>query len=398
MAYAISKEDGKKFLLHKQFLLSPRSLKGINGIEQVFDSLRAIQYDPQNICARSMDLTLHARVSGIRPLDYYKWLYEGRNGVEFYDKELCVIPIKDLDICRGRYSFSRKKKLSDFTKTNKSGLDKVLAHITEYGASCSKDFEIKSDKKALDTLWKMGKLTICYRKNGIKYFDIFKKIYGKELILNHEKLITPTQVSRRIKGVGILPKSGTGSGWLGVGSGKEIQSCLDKLIASENITEIFVDGIKSSFVINSCDLVVLKNINKRKDSKLVSFLSPLDNIMWDRKLIHDLFGFDYKWEAYTPKEQRKYGHYVLPILYGLDFIGRFEPIYNRDVNSLDINGFWLENNHAWNLKLNTAFHTCLDEFRCFIGATSITWLCKEPCITRGWKTSDIQNFGIIRNG
>ncbi|UZQ86367.1 winged helix DNA-binding domain-containing protein [Thermoclostridium stercorarium] len=40
----------------------------------------------------------------------------------------------------------------------------------------------------------------------------------------------------------------------------------------------------------------------------------------DRKLIKMLFGFDYKWEAYTPKSQRKYGYYVLPMLYGDRFI------------------------------------------------------------------------------
>ncbi len=382
MAYKISKEDGKKFLLHKQFLLSPKSLKGINGIEQVFNSLRAIQYDPQNICARSMDLVLHARVSEIHPLDYYKWLYEERNGIDFYDKELCVIPIEDLNVCRGIYLLSRRKKLSEFKKKNKDALDKVLAHIAKYGATCSKDFKAKSDKEALNVLWKMGELTICHRKNSIKYFDIFNKVYGKEFIFNHDNPITLTQVSRRIKSVGMLPKSGTGSGWLGIGSGKEIQSCIGKLIASENITEIIVDRIKSSFVINSHDLVVLKNINKRKNLELVSFLSPLDNIMWDRKLIHDLFDFDYKWEAYVPKDQRKYGHYVLPILYGLDFVGRFEPIFNRKDNILEIKGFWLENNCTWNKKLDTTFYSSLDELRHFVGATSITWLCKKPSLKK----------------
>jgi uncharacterized protein YcaQ len=56
----------------------------------------------------------------------------------------------------------------------------------------------------------------------------------------------------------------------------------------------------------------------------VSFLAPLYNMLWDRKLIKALFGFDYKWEIYTPEGERKYGYYVLPILYGDSFFGRIE--------------------------------------------------------------------------
>ena len=46
------------------------------------------------------------------------------------------------------------------------------------------------------------------------------------------------------------------------------------------------------------------------------FIGPLDNLIWDRDLIRWLFDFDYTWEVYKPAEQRQYGHYVLPVLYG----------------------------------------------------------------------------------
>ncbi|WP_173877800.1 DNA glycosylase AlkZ-like family protein, partial [Pseudomonas sp. FW305-17] len=45
-------------------------------------------------------------------------------------------------------------------------------------------------------------------------------------------------------------------------------------------------------------------------------LGPLDQFMWDRKMVAHLFDFDYIWEIYTPEVKRRWGYYVLPILFG----------------------------------------------------------------------------------
>jgi uncharacterized protein YcaQ len=63
--------------------------------------------------------------------------------------------------------------------------------------------------------------------------------------------------------------------------------------------------------------------------------APLDSLIWDRKLIKALFGFNYTWEIYTPAEKRKYGAYILPILWGERFIGRIEAVNDRKPKSLD---------------------------------------------------------------
>ena len=337
-----------------------------------------MQYDPQNICGRNIDIALHARVKDIRPNDYHRWLYGEKCGIEIYDKELCVILIEDLSICRGRYTPSRKKKVADFIINHKSELKNVLSIISRKGEICSRDLEKKISKKALDILWKMGKIFISSRKNGIKYFDLPERLYENKIHLNEENVFSDEQVLRRINSVGLLPKSGTGSGWLGIGRKKEIVSCLDKMIDAGHIKEINIEGIDHPYIINNYDYNLLSNISKILFTKRISFIPPLDNLLWDRKLVSELFDFDYKWEAYTPKTQRVYGHYVLPILYGTDFIGRIEPIYNRSKNTLVIKGCWLETKCSWDNKTHLALLDCLEELKVFLGATSISWLCKKP--------------------
>ncbi|HEX8025338.1 MAG TPA: crosslink repair DNA glycosylase YcaQ family protein, partial [Candidatus Limnocylindrales bacterium] len=74
----------------------------------------------------------------------------------------------------------------------------------------------------------------------------------------------------------------------------------------------------------------------------VAFLAPLDPLVWDRDLLRKLFDFDYLWEVYVPEPKRKWGYYVLPLLFGDRFVGRIEPRIDRKAKTLDVVGLWWE--------------------------------------------------------
>jgi uncharacterized protein YcaQ len=74
----------------------------------------------------------------------------------------------------------------------------------------------------------------------------------------------------------------------------------------------------------------------------VRVLAPLDNLIWDREMARRLFGLDYSWEVYVPVHKRKYGYYVLPVLMGDRFVGRFEPEPQRGDAPLQIRRWWWE--------------------------------------------------------
>jgi hypothetical protein len=69
-----------------------------------------------------------------------------------------------------------------------------------------------------------------------------------------------------------------------------------------------------------------------------SFLAPLDPLMWDRGALVPLYGFEYRWEVYTPAAKRRWGYYVLPILFGDRLVGRIEPRIDRAAKSVRILG------------------------------------------------------------
>ena len=74
----------------------------------------------------------------------------------------------------------------------------------------------------------------------------------------------------------------------------------------------------------------------------VAFLAPLDPVCWDRDLLRRLFDFDYIWEVYVPEPKRRWGYYVLPILYGDRLVGRIEPRLERRARTLRIVDMWWE--------------------------------------------------------
>ena len=74
----------------------------------------------------------------------------------------------------------------------------------------------------------------------------------------------------------------------------------------------------------------------------VTFLAPLDPFVWDRDLLRELFDFDYVWEVYVPEAKRRWGYYVLPLLFGDRLVGRIEPRIDRSTGTLRMLGLWWE--------------------------------------------------------
>jgi uncharacterized protein YcaQ len=152
-------------------------------------------------------------------------------------------------------------------------------------------------------------------------------------------------VLRRINAVGLLWNKPSDA-WLGINGLKsaERSQAFQTLLDEGAIVKIDVDGIKHPLYVASenLDLLQAAAAQPSDTTGCARILAPLDNLLWDRKLIVDLFGFEYKWEVYTPAAQRKYGYYVLPVLCGSELVGRLEMETDPKRNMLVVNRIWLQ--------------------------------------------------------
>ena len=107
----------------------------------------------------------------------------------------------------------------------------------------------------------------------------------------------------------------------------------------------------------------------------VTFIAPLDPFVWDRGIIRDLFGFDYLWEVYVPGHKRRWGYYVLPILFGDRIVGRIEPRLDRAARTLRILGIWWEKGFSPRAAEGfvRSMRAALGDYLEFVGASTLEW-------------------------
>jgi uncharacterized protein YcaQ len=140
----------------------------------------------------------------------------------------------------------------------------------------------------------------------------------------------------------------------------------NRLLADGEIVDVAVEGMSGPLYCRAEDEPLVRSVmdNPRLKPRC-ELIAPLDNLLWDRKLIKALFGFDYTWEIYTPAHKRKYGYYSLPLIFGERFAGRVEAVADRKARCLNVRNVWLENGVRRTKSLQAALEACLRRFAAF---------------------------------
>lgn len=394
----ITKQQARQFILAKQGLIGEYRFDGKDGAYDYVCQAGCIQYDPVDVCGKNAELTLQSRVKGFKKSMLWDLLYEDRKLVDYADKELSIWPVKDWPY------FSSYRERSLELGATFEGLEelkeKAIEFIKENGPVCSDTLPIEGeifwhssmhwsgnwDKKSqaarsvLEQLYTDGVLVIHHKRGSRKYYDLAEKYIPKSILnkqnpCKNEDEFTTWRVLRRIGAVGLLwDKNSTA--FLGLYINAETRKrILSELEKKKKICSVMVEGFKIPFYYRAEDDDLMKAvISGEADIKeRMSFIAPLDPLMWDKSLVFALFDFKYSWEIYTPQSKRKYGYYTLPIILGDKFVGRIEAIPDRKTGVLHVKGLWWEDDVRVTKKLNFAIDKTLKKFAKFNECKSVNY-------------------------
>ena len=390
----ITLEQAKRFILRKQGLLGHYRFAGKPGALQFVRQAGCIQYDPVDVCGKNAELTLQSRVKGFKKQDLFDLLYKDRLLIDYSDKELAIWPREDWPY------FSSYRELSRRHGDGFPGIPELerqaISYIRENGPVSSDTLPIEGKifwhssmhwsghwekqsqaaRSVLEQLYTDGVLLIHHKSGARKYYDLAEKYLPADLLhapnpCADEAAFLRWRVRRRIGAVGLLWNRRSDA-WLGMGmETDQRQQSFAALEQNSGILPVQIEGLKAPLYMLSEDQPLMDaTLSGTIDMKQrLEFLAPLDPMLWDRSLIEQLWHFQYSWEIYTPPAKRKYGYYVLPMLYGADLIGRIEAVADKKNSVLTVKNIWFEPGVRQTKKLGTAIDQAVRRLAKFNGCT-----------------------------
>ncbi|HET8528178.1 MAG TPA: crosslink repair DNA glycosylase YcaQ family protein [Gaiellaceae bacterium] len=356
----VTAEAARRFLVARQLLAPARSLAG--GEQAVLAVVRrfgSLQYDPIAVAGRSHDLALHARVADYDPA-WCDALYARRELFEAYNKGLSLVPTEEFPWFRGRSSRAAARALAE----NAEVAERVLARIRAEGALSSLDFEREAGpttdwfglptnavRAALEAYAVTGVLGLARRDGARRYYDLLERLLPAEVLAREPGLEEQLRhkLLSRYRAHGLLGAAGGGDVFAGLGPARPDPrwpgfpgrtALREQLVERGELVRVDVEGVRGPRFVLRDDVALLRAPPEPPPS--VAFLSPFDVLVWDRPLLSSLFGFDYVWELFQPPVKRRWGWYVLPILFRDRFVGRIEPRIERDAGRVRVLAVWWE--------------------------------------------------------
>jgi uncharacterized protein YcaQ len=393
-ALNVNKATVRRFLLKRQELHLPGNRSRAaqpDDVLRLVKKLECVQLDPVAAVERNQHLVLAARMPGYSPKLLEQLLGE-RRVFEYWAHAACVIPMEDypfFEAVRRRFRQQLQPELDKLGPVVRH----VIKRLEAEGPLPSKAFEsaervhgywdngatptTKATSHALNVLNDAGLIQVVRREGTTRYFDIQERAVPKHL-LDQAAQISDAEakaalLEKYMRAYRVFDPGDFRFGWVRM-TAEERRQAVQRRVEQGSLVPVRVEGVKREYYILTEDVDELLACGAEGadtfggQSGRVRFLPPLDNLLWRRERVIDLFDFSYTWEVYIPAAKRQYGYYAMPILAGDTIIGRMDPRLDRDNGRLNVQLLQIEPHIRWTKSICNRLLRALEEFARFHGA------------------------------
>ena len=405
----LSLRDARRFIVAKQRLAGPLPRRpGKKEIESVVRELCYVQIDPVNILAPGHLLTFWSRLGHYRTSDLDELLWKEKRLLYLWSHAASIVSAEDYPLFHSlqtRYPESLSKSWGawrDYARRwipRHAALRRKILRQLKGGPLRLGDFEDHARTARneggwgswsevagmLNQLQFLGEVCLVGRDGNQNLYGLCSEFLPKWIergSLSVEQ-VERQGIERSIRAQGLASAQEINFYYLR-GRYLHLKEILAELEAESVVHRVAVDGGAGSAVryVHDADLAGLDALLRDWEPRL-SLLSPFDSFLCRRDRISRLFGFDYAHENYVPREKRKFGVYVVPILWGDRFVGRLDPRLDRERGALILNAVHAEPAAAHEAATARAVRSGIEDLAEFVGAKEIVYPERLPS---AWKS------------
>jgi hypothetical protein len=326
--------------------------QGPQGVATAVEHLGYVQIDTINVIERSHHHILWNRIPEYRRADLRQAQSVDKSVFEYWTHALSYVPVRDLRFfipAMNRHKREGHKWLSSVTPAD---LRKVLKLIRRAGPLTIRGIEDdvlvekehlwasrKPSKRALQLAFYTGVLTISERNGMLKTYELMSRHFGwdKPPKGASPREVTSYLLARALRTQGVVSVDSICH--LDAPNKAAIRRLIRAGVRRGELVPVALEGGGKQEHWAQPDVLEMAGLEPQP---MVHILSPFDPLIIQRKRTHLFFDYEHRFEAYVPKEKRRFGYFALPVLVGDAIVAALDLKTDRKQRKLLVqNWIWV---------------------------------------------------------
>jgi uncharacterized protein YcaQ len=326
MPHRLTREQARRIAVRAQLLTAERPA----GIVETVDGLAVVNIEPTAAVAPSADLILWSRLGWpYQPADLQRLVEEDRAIFEWggFYRTMADLPLLLPDMRRRPHSAQAREWLAANDRFRRDVLARLRAEGPLRPADIPDTAQVswtssgwtnnRNTLQLLEMLVLRGEVAVSSRDAAGRLFDVADRVYPDDIEELAEEDAARERAERRLASLGIARV-------------KTVAQPIEPIDVGEIGEEAVVEGVEGMWRVDPHVL------GDDLFSSRTALLSPFDRLVFDRRRLEELFGYEYLLEMYKPAAKRRWGYFALPILHGDRFVGKLDAKADRKAGVLRI--------------------------------------------------------------
>jgi uncharacterized protein YcaQ len=297
------------------------------------EHLGYVQIDTINVIERCHHHILWNRIPAYRRADLRQAQSVDKSIFEYWTHALSYVPAKDLRFFIPAMKLHKREGHRWFKEVKPADVRKVMRLLKKDGALTIRDIDDdvlvekvhawasrKPSKRALQLAFYTGAVTISERNGMLKTYELIERHFGWD---RPPKPAAPREITeylldRALRAQGLVSLDSICH--LDAPSKPSVRRLIEAMVRRHELVPIAIEGAGKQE-----HWARPEALDPNGDAlDLVHILSPFDPLIIQRRRTHLFFGYEHRFEAYVPKEKRRFGYFALPVLVGDDIVAALD--------------------------------------------------------------------------